>query len=138
MASRRKSRILAFQSLYSWETSKQPLEEVLGFEWLDSEKIGAMDEVSLVFTRLIVAGTIQNIVEVDAAITKQLKNWDITRLSKVDLAIIRMSCYSLMFQDDIPASITIDEAIDIAKEFSSAESFKFINGVLDGIRKSRS
>jgi transcription antitermination protein NusB len=138
MASRRKSRILAFQSLYSWETSKQPLEEVLGFEWLDSEKVGAMDEESLVFTRLIVAGTIQNIAEVDAAITKQLKNWDITRLSKVDLAIIRMSCYSLMFQDDIPASITIDEAIDIAKEYSSAESFKFINGVLDGIRKSRS
>jgi transcription antitermination protein NusB len=138
MASRRKARILAFQALYAWEASRIPLGELLEFEWLDEAKRKNRDDESLAFSSLIVAGTIEKITEVDAAIKRQLKNWDITRLSKVDLAILRMSCFALLFQEDMPASITIDEAIDIAKEYSSAESFKFINGVLDGIRKNRS
>jgi transcription antitermination protein NusB len=138
MASRRKARILAFQALYAWEASRIPLEELLEFEWLDEAKRKNRDDESLAFSSLIVAGTIEKIDEVDAAIKRQLRNWDISRLSKVDFAILRMSCFALLFQEDMPASITIDEAIDIAKEYSSAESFKFINGVLDGIKKNRS
>jgi N utilization substance protein B len=55
----------------------------------------------------------------------------------VDLAILRISVYCLLFQADIPPSVTIDEAIDIAKEFGTDDSYRFINGVLDGIRKQR-
>jgi N utilization substance protein B len=74
---------------------------------------------------------------VDRSIIRQLEHWDFSRLNKVDLAILRISAYCLLFQSDIPPSVTIDEAIDIAKEFGTDDSYRFINGVLDGIRKQR-
>jgi N utilization substance protein B len=59
-------------------------------------------------------------------------------LKRVDLAVLRIGAYSLIFQRDIPAQITIDEAIEIAKEYGSEDSYRFINGVLDGIWKTES
>jgi N utilization substance protein B len=87
------------------------------------------------FTRLLILGTIENRKKVDAMIQAHLTNWDISRLNRVDFAILRMSVYTLMYQDDIPPSIVIDEAIGISKEYGDEGSFKFVNGVLDGIRK---
>lgn len=120
------------QALYSWGASNVPLDELLQFEWLDS---GAAQDDTLAFARLLVAGALENLERVDAAIATHLKHWDISRLARVDLAILRVSAYSLLFQNDVPASVTIDEAIDIAKEFGSDESYKFVNGVLDAIRR---
>jgi len=135
MASRRKGRILAFQALYSWEATKPPVSELLQFLWLDVEKRESLDEAVAAFSRFLISGTVEEIASVDALIKRHLKNWDFSRLNKVDLAILRMSVYSLVKQEDIPASIVIDEAIDISKEFGTDDSFRFINGVLDGIRK---
>ncbi len=137
MASRRKGRIIAFQALYSWEASKIPLTELADFSWLDTEKKSTLDEATAAFSRLLVVGTIESIEVVDAAIKAHLKNWDFSRLNRVDLAVLRLSTYSLLFQDDVPPSIVIDEAIDIAKEFGSDESFRFVNGVLDAIKKTK-
>jgi N utilization substance protein B len=134
MASRRKGRILAFQALYCWEANRVPVDELIGFSWLENEKREALNEEIAVFSRLMIAGTIENIKAIDGMITRHLQNWDIARLNRVDLAIIRMSAYALMFQRDIAPSIVIDEAIGISKEFGADESFRFINGVLDGIR----
>jgi N utilization substance protein B len=67
-------------------------------------------------------------------IKKHLQNWDFSRLNRVDLAILRMSVYSLMYQEEIAPSIVIDEAIGIAREFGTDDSFRFVNGVLDSIR----
>jgi N utilization substance protein B len=137
MASRRKGRILAFQALYSWEAAGVPPggplvpETLLDFSWL--EKVP--DKVMSDFSRLLVLGTIENIHTVDTMIRSHLKNWDFSRLNRVDLAVLRMSTYTLMFQDDIPPSIAIDEAIGISKEFGTDDSYRFINGVLDSIRK---
>jgi N utilization substance protein B len=72
---------------------------------------------------------------VDGAIKRHLEHWDFSRLNKVDQAILRVSVYCLLYQPSIPASVTIDEAIDIAKEYGTDDSYRFINGVLDGIRK---
>lgn len=135
MASRRKARILAFQALYSWEANKIPVRDLLDFAWLDAEKREALDDATSAFSRLLVSGVVENLDEVDAMIKKHLKNWDFTRLNRVDLAILRMSAYALMFQDDVPASIVIDEAIDISKEFGTDDSYRFVNGVMDAIRK---
>ncbi len=135
MASRRKARILAFQALYAWEASKASLEDLLEFRWLEEAKIDQLEEDIVVFTRLIVAGTLENAETIDARIKKHLSHWPFERLKKVDLAILRMGTYCLLFQNDIPPQITIDEAIEIAKEFGSEDSYKFINGVLDGIHK---
>ena len=134
---RRKGRILAFQALYSWDLGNVDVGNVLDFAWVENETLERMGEESLSFTRLLVSGTIEHIEEIDSVIKSHLTNWDFDRLNKVDLAILRISVYPLLFQKDIHSSIIIDEAIDISKEFGSDDSFKFINAVLDSIRKSQ-
>jgi len=147
MASRRKGRIIAFQALYFWESSsadgnKIPLEELLCFNWLadptvsDSKiDVSKTDEGMAAFSKIITAGTIENIDKIDTIIKNHLENWDITRVNRVDLAVLRISVFMLMFQKDISPSIIIDEAIGICMEFGTDDSFKFVNGVLDSIRK---
>jgi len=140
MGSRRKGRILAFQALYSWDAvqnRKTSIQEnsipegLLDFSWVSNQP----DEEMSAFSRLLVSGTIENIEAVDSMIRKHLDNWELKRLNKVDLAILRMSAYTLMFQTEMPPSIVIDEAIDISKEYGTDDSYRFVNGVLDGIRK---
>ena len=136
MASRRKGRILAFQAIYFWESNRVSVEELIKFAWLEENK--PLDEEMKVFSQILISGTIENIGEIDKKIKEHLQNWDISRLNRVDLAVLRMSVYSLMFQNDISPSIVIDEAIGISREFGAEDSYKFINGVLDSIRKTLS
>jgi transcription antitermination protein NusB len=136
VASRRKARILAFQALYAWDSSAGATAGLLDFGWLEDERRASLDEEVATFARLIIAGTLERLAEVDEAIKSHLQNWTFERLKRVDLAILRIGAYSLLFQKDIPAQITIDEAIEIAKEYGSEDSYRFINGVLDGIWKS--
>lgn len=132
---RRKGRILAFQALYSYDMGNVNEENVIEFSWVDQAVLDRMGEDGQLFARLIVIGTIDNLQEVDQNIKDHLANWSFDRLNKVDLAILRMSTYSLLFQKDIHPSIVIDEAVDIAKEYGSDDAYKFINAVLDSIRK---
>jgi transcription antitermination protein NusB len=136
VASRRKARILAFQALYAWDSSGGATKGLLDFGWLEDERRESLDEEVSAFARLIIAGALERMADVDEAITSHLQNWTFERLKRVDLAILRMGAYCLLFQKDIPAQITIDEAIEIAKEYGSEDSYRFINGVLDGIWKS--
>jgi N utilization substance protein B len=105
------------------------------FPWLEAEKKEKLDEGIAVFSRLLITGTIENIKAVDDMIRRHLQNWDFSRLNRVDLAVLRISAYTLMFQSDVAPSIVINEAIGISREFGGQESFRFINGVLDGIRR---
>ena len=132
---RRKSRIIAFQGIYSWDVGSISESQVLEFSWVSDEVKNNLGVDGLTFAKLLVSGTIEHIVEVDEMIKKHIINWDFERLNKVDLAVLRISTYPLMFQKDIHPSIIIDEAIDIVKEFGSEDSFKFVNAVLDNIRK---
>jgi len=142
MASRRKARILAFQALYCWDVqysaSSLVPEELLDFPWSleTAESVSNLNEEVAAFARLLLSGTIENRKRIDKTIQKHLENWDIVRLNRVDLAILRMSVYTLMFQTDIAPTIVIDEAIELSKEFGTDDSYRFVNGVLDAIRKS--
>lgn len=133
---RRKSRIIAFQALYSWDVNNIPLEELLEFAWVDEQMQEKLGDENLTFTRMLISGTIENIEKVDETIKAHLTNWDFDRLKKVDLAVLRISVYPLLFQLDMPSTIIIDEAVDISKEYGSDDSFKFINAILDSIKKS--
>lgn len=133
---RRKGRILAFQALYSWDLGNVDINNILDFSWVEQETLDKMGEESLSFSRLLVSGTIEHINEIDSVIKENLNNWDFDRLNKVDLAILRISIYPLLYQKDLHSSIVIDEAIDISKQFGSDDSFKFINAILDSVRKS--
>ncbi|GAB6275868.1 MAG: transcription antitermination factor NusB [Rectinema sp.] len=135
MASRRKARILAVQALYAWDMSGQSLADLLSFEWIDEDKREHYETDILDFSKSMIAGTIEQIDVIDSMIKKHLEHWTFERLRKVDLAILRVGAYSIFYQKDIPAQISIDEAIEIAKEYGSEDSYRFINGVLDGIRK---
>lgn len=139
--SRRKSRILAFQALFSWDASETSLEDILNFSWLEKDnepKVEpsetAKDEQT--FASLIIAGTIDHIDEIDKVIESHLSaSWSMERLNKVTLAILRTSTYELKFQKDIDQKIVIDEAVNIAKDYGTDDSYKFINAVLDKIGK---
>ncbi|MCL1835969.1 MAG: transcription antitermination factor NusB [Treponema sp.] len=135
MASRRKGRILAFQALYCWESAHISPGELMAFSWLDADKRAALDEGIAAFSRLLIGGTVENVKAIDRMIKDHLENWDISRLNRVDLAILRMSVYTLLYQNEIAPSIVIDEAIGISKEFGTDDSFRFVNGVLDSIRQ---
>jgi len=136
IASRRKGRILAFQALYCWESNRVSPDELIAFSWLENEKLAELDEGIAAFSRLLIIGTIENIKTIDEMIKNHLQHWDISRLNRVDLAILRISVYTLMYQSEIAPSIVIDEAIGISKEFGTDDSYRFVNGVLDSIHHS--
>lgn len=133
---RRNCRIIAFQAMYSQEVGDLDVDTIMTFEWLDDDQKSKLDDDSRIFIRMLVKGTIENLDKIDTIISKYLKHWEITRINKVDLSILRISVYPLLYQKDISPSIIIDEAVDISKKFGSDDSYKFVNGVLDNIRKS--
>lgn len=138
MGGRRRGRIIAVQSLYRHDLSGAGLEELLDFSWLDGERAATLADETAAFARLLIAGTLENLEAVDAAVRRHLEHWDFSRLQRVDLALLRVSVYCLLFQPDIPASVTIDEAVDIARAFGGADSWRFVNGVLDAVHRAAS
>jgi N utilization substance protein B len=110
-------------------------EQLVSLSWVESKSLEKLSESSNLYARLLIAGTLENLERIDENISKNLTNWDFDRLNRVDLAILRISAYALLYQKDLHPSIVIDEAVQIAKEFGSEDSFKFINAVLDNIQK---
>ena len=135
MGSRRKGRVIAFQALFAWDAHKPAVEELLEFRWLETERRERLGADILAFAVLLTSGTVENIEQIDEAIKNHTEHWDLDRIARVDLAILRISIYALLFQPEIPSTVTIDEAIEIAKQYGSDESYRFINGVLDAVRK---
>lgn len=138
--SRRKGRVLAFQALYSHEVGGVPVSDLLTFSWANEDGVAAdTDKEEYLFARFLVTGTMEHLDEIDALIKSHLAaNWNFDRLNKVSLCILRMSVYSILYQKETNASIVIDEAVNIAKDFGADDSFKFINAVLDKISKAAS
>jgi N utilization substance protein B len=101
--------------------------------WVDKQ----YDEETLSFACKLIEGSVTHSSIIDEAIKKQLEHWDLDRLSYVDRAILRFSTFSLFFQDDVPDTVIINEAVDLAKQFGTDDSYRFVNGVLDGIRKEK-
>lgn len=132
MSKRHKSRILALQALYQYEIAQHSVENLISFEWLSTAPKLNIDIIN--FASEIIYGTIKNINEIDDSIELSLENWKLSEISPIDKNILRMSIYSMLYQPEISASIIINEAINLAKEFGGDQSFSFINGVLDGFK----
>ncbi|MCH5292444.1 MAG: transcription antitermination factor NusB [Treponema sp.] len=139
--SRRKSRILAFQALYSWDVTRASLDDILTFAWLqnDSDSDAELSENAReerTFASLLISGTISNITEIDKVIAGHLSaNWSFDRVNKVTIAILRVSTYEILYQKDVSAKIVIDEAVGIAKSYGPDDAYKFVNAILDKIEK---
>lgn len=123
---RRMAREKALQAMYQIDMSGADSAEALE-NVLEDEK---PDE----FLRQLVEGTIENLPEIDQEISKHLERWSIDRLAKVDVNILRIGVYELMFSEDAPHNVVINEAIEIAKHFGDEKSGKFVNGILSKVK----
>ena len=131
MPPRRHSRVIAMQMLYQIHLTADPVQLVIKQFWLNREISVELRP----FTQQLVEGTTSNLETIDAELQVTSKNWKLHRMPIVDLSILRIAVYEILYLDDIDAATSINEAIEIAKSFSTSNSPKFINGVLDNIRK---
>ena len=128
MGSRHQARERALQILFQYEIhGRQGL--WLDVFWKENE---ATDEVKA-FAERLVAGVLEKKREVDALIGKYATNWKISRMPIVDRSILRAGVYELLWMDDVPAKVTVNEAIELAKSFGDDDASKFVNGILDKV-----
>lgn len=128
MSQRRENRIAAMQYLYQWSINRP---EDLRADLRDffANKEHPRDYYS--FAEQLIFGALEKVEEVDAVIRQYTKNWDFQRVARIDLAILRLAIYEMLFRMDIPPIVSINEAIDLSKEYSNPDAKRFINGILD-------
>lgn len=128
--SRRKSREQAFIFLFESTFGFQSLNEIISnAEMVRNEKIDS-------FTRELFEGVIKNQEILDEYIEKNLKDWSKNRLSKVTLSILRLAIFEMLFVKEVPISVSINEAVELAKKYSTKQEASYINGVLGSVSKS--
>jgi len=130
MGNRRRSRELAMQALYQMEMNQDHSIEAVE---LFCKHFGVTKNVKPFFLRLV-EGVMKVQHEIDPLIKSFSENWKISRMSRADRNIMRIAVYELLYCDDIPPKVSINEAIDIGKKFGTEDSGPFINGILDSIR----
>ena len=130
MGNRRRSRELAMQALYQMEMIQDHSKEAVE---LFCKHFGVTENVKPFFLRLV-EGVQKVQHEIDPLIMSFSENWKINRMSRADRNIMRIAVYELLYCDDIPPKVSINEAIDIGKKFGTEDSGPFINGILDSIR----
>lgn len=129
---RRKAREYALQMLFQTDfTGKNIDSENLAEFWSDKKENTDVKE----FAEELVRGTINRLDEIDSIIERVAENWILQRMAAVDRNILRFAVYEILYRKDIPSAVTINEAIEIAKKFSSVEAAPFINGILDRVAK---
>lgn len=131
MGKRRQSREYAVQFLYQIDMhSHEDIHQSLEIFWKENEADAEVKE----FCLRIIDTVIKHKKDIDKLIESYTTNWDISRIAVVDRNILRTAISELLYMDDIPPIVAINEAVDVAKKFGSAESGKFVNGILDRIR----
>lgn len=128
---RRESRVAAVQFLYTWEVNR-PDNLAEGVRLFFEGKERERDYYS--FAEELIFGAIEQIEAVDAKIRSLAANWDFKRIAKVDLSILRLAIYEILFRRDIPPIVSINEAIDLSKILSNLDAKRFINGILDKLK----
>ena len=128
---RRENRMSTVQFLYQWESNKP---EVLADDVCQFFENQEEDRAYYAFAEELALGTIENIEVIDGHINEHANNWTFERIAKVDLAILRLAIYELLYRTDIPPIVSINEAIDLSKIFSNPDSKRFINGILDKMK----
>ncbi len=126
---RTRARGLAMQALYQLDVQGPDLLELLGQFFVENESDDSVRRLAWDWTK----GTWENLARCDELIADSTIKWQISRLSLVDKSILRLSVYQLRFCPDVPPRVVINEAIELAKKFSSDKSPSFVNGVLDAV-----
>ncbi len=116
------------QFLYAWEINRPEIVQDALLSFYESME---KERAYYTFAEKLIYGVIEHIDEIDNHIRSMAKNWTFDRIAKVDLSILRLAFYELIYCDDIPPIVTINEAVNLGKAFSKEDSKRFINGILD-------
>lgn len=131
MRKRTKAREYALQILYQLDVTRAQPQQVLQDFWAVHP---APSDVRT-FASQVVQGTMQHADEINRLIIRHANNWDIARMAIVDRNILRMGAYELLYVEEVPPKVCLNEAVELAKRFGDEESSKFVNGILDTIHK---
>ncbi len=129
MTKRRKSREAALQVLYQWDVTRRDREKGLS-HFTD---YSLPEERKDPFSEAIVQGVLDHWREIDRLIERYSENWSLERIASIDRTILRIAIFELLYREDIPPKVTLNEAVDLGKRFGSENSGGFINGILDRI-----
>ncbi len=133
MRRRTRAREFALQILYQTDIAHDTSDAALDSFWQShAQEVIAADLKD--FTTELVKGVTQNLKVIDAKISFYATNWQLERMAVVDRNILRLSCFELLFRDDIPPKVSINEAVELAKKYSDPEAGKFVNAILDKIK----
>lgn len=138
MGKRRRSREIALQFLYQYDSQKETcledseIKQQINLFW--SAKDASMNEDVREFATVLITGSCENMEGIDRIINKYSKHWRLSRMPTIDRNILRMAIYELAYLRNIPPPVTINEAVELAKKFGTEESGSFVNGILDRIR----
>ncbi len=127
MGHRRKAREIALQVLYQIDVAETDVREAIELYWNNFEA----PENAKEFSTELILGTIEHLEAIDEAIRTCSEHWTLERMAKVDKNILRMAVYELLYCSEIPPKATLNEAIDLGKEYGSENSGSFVNGILD-------
>ncbi len=130
MRKRTQARELALQILYKRDLNPEPLDTLLSAFW---ETIKGLTPEVQEYAELVVRGTLNHLEEIDPLLAKYTEHWELSRMAVVDRNVLRFAAYELLYLEEIPPKVVINEAVNIAKKFSQEESGKFVNGILDKI-----
>ncbi len=128
MGARRKGRELALQMLYQWDVSREPVESVIE----STTELQRAGDAAREFASGLLEGTVDRIEEIDKILIETSEHWRLGRMSTVDRNVLRVAVYELLMKET-PAGVVINEALEVAKRFSTPEAPAFVNGVLDAV-----
>ena len=134
MRNRTKSRDFTLQILYEIEIKENIFSEEMFFNFWKSHTTSLEIQE---FTQELVKGVIEKKEIIDKIIKEKVLNWEIERISIIDKNVIRIAIYELLYKKEIPRKVSINEAIEISKKYSTDESGHFVNGILDKIKKNK-
>ncbi len=145
MASRRRAREYALQALYQADLARGSIPEALSGLWNGQIDSGDTDDLArrpadsqeIEFATRLARGVEECLSALDAGIEESSTNWRVARMSIVDRNILRLGAFELLHCDDIPANVSINEAVELAKRFGTKDSRGFVNGILDRIARDR-
>ncbi|WP_068775295.1 transcription antitermination factor NusB [Paenibacillus sp. FJAT-26967] len=132
---RRVAREIALQSLYQIDMNGVSAHEAVEVAVHEAEndneaQVDGKEKIMPEYIRELVTGTLNNRDRIDQLLSGYLKGWQIDRLSRVDREVLRLAAFEMLFQEDVPPKVVVNEAIDLAKHFGTDDSGKFVNGVL--------
>jgi len=131
MGTRRKAREYALQMLFQWDITHDSVEQIAVTFWENHEESA---DVSA-FARQLVTHTVEHVEQIDILIQKHAEHWRLDRMAVVDRNLLRLAIGEFLYDKETPKTVVINEAIEIARRFSTQESPQFINGILDSIKK---